>query len=99
MVKVYTLETRKKSYTVVGTSVRDVKEYYEENKKNLDIVTDMSGYYKVILDNEAWVQWYDMCDESVDEINIDSSYRFSGLVTFSTETAKEQLKKDLSLRL
>ncbi|MCF6244361.1 MAG: hypothetical protein L3J43_04940 [Sulfurovum sp.] len=49
MRKVYYVETRKKTYVVVGTSIVDVKDYVQSNKRDLDLSFDMSGHFKVSL--------------------------------------------------
>lgn len=98
-IKVYNLETRKRSYVVVGTSIRDVKEYIEENKRDLDLSFDMSGYYKVVLDNSIFVNWYDMCDENIDVINLTNNKDEVVNYEFATDDAQYNLLLDESLRV
>ena len=43
-VKAYWVETRKKSYIALGTSLKDVKNYVEDNLGNLVKDTDLSKF-------------------------------------------------------
>jgi hypothetical protein len=99
-VKVYTVTTKKAIYTVVGTSINDVKEYIEENKRDLNLSFDMSGYYKVSLDKDLFVNWYDMCDENIDIINLTNSNLKVNLTPyFSTSNADYNLLLNDRLKL
>ena len=98
-VKAYWVETRKKSYIALGTSLKDVKNYVEDNKRDLDLTFDMSGYFKVTLNKDIWVNWYDMCDEYVDVINLTNESGEDVQYKFSTDSANENLLLDESLRV
>ena len=98
-VKVYNLETRKRSYLVVGTSINDVKEYLEDNKKDLDLSFDMSGHYSVSLNKDISVNWYDMCDDSVDTVNLTDSKNSNMFPKFVTDEAQRNLILNCSLRV
>ncbi len=93
-VKVYNFETRKKNYLVVGTSVKDVISYFEDNKYDLDLSFDMSGYYKVSLakGDGMKVSSYTLYDkgletEYIDEVNL----QYGDNVEFVTNLAGYEL--------
>lgn len=99
-VKVYTLETRKRSYNVLGTSIIDVKDYLAKNLNDLDLSFDMSGYYKVTLDRNLWVNWYDVLDsEYVDTISLTDDKDRDIRYEFATDDAQKNLLLDESLRV
>ena len=90
MVKAYIVETRKRSYTAVGTSIRDVEEFIEENKRDLDLSFDMSGYYKVSLDRSVgmYVSGYTLLDVGLSsECAGDVSLRSGDRIEFVTHYA------------
>lgn len=89
--KVYTVETRKRSYSVVGTSIKDIKTYIEDNKNDLDLSFDMSGYYKVILDKFNDVSSYTIYDKGLESEYIDLVYLNQGNCQFCTSLASYEL--------
>ena len=97
MAKVYYFETEKKIYTVVGTSIKDVKDYIEENKR--DFSFDMNGSYKVSIQKDARIQWYDTCDGEIDIVNITDSLRDDISPEFITWNARQSLLKQTDLEV
>ena len=83
MEKVYYVETRKKTYICIGTSIKDVKDYVESNKRNLDLSFDMSGYYNVKLAkdieikntvfDDGFVDYFELYDNT---LNIETNENF-----------------------
>ncbi len=90
-VKVYTVETRKRIYSVVGISIKDVKTYIEDNKNDLDLSFDMSGYYKVTLDKFNGVSSYTIYDKGLESEYIDLVYLNQGNCQFCTSLASYEL--------
>lgn len=98
-VKVYEVETRKKSYLAVGTSIKDVKEYIKENKKDLDLSFDMSGFYTVSLNKDILVNSYEFYDEYIDIVNLTDKRQSNITADFITIEAENKLIQDKSLKI
>ncbi len=56
MRKVYYVQTGKKSYIAIGTSIKDVEDFVQSNKRDLDLSFDMSGHFKVSLANDIEIK-------------------------------------------
>ena len=96
-VKIYNIETEKRKYLAIGTSIKDVKDYVDENKRDLSL--DIGRHFKVTLNKDTYVNWYDMCDENIDSINLtdDKDANLTPDVTTSDAEYNLLLDKDLQL--
>lgn len=91
MIKVYTVETRKQSYTVLGTSKKDVLEFVNSNRHKFTF--DTSGYFKVALDKNIFKIHYSYAKYGNDGLSfLDSAivkYNFGEIAADFTEKVEE----------
>ena len=83
--KLYTVETKKKSYNFVGSSIQDVKEYINKNKEYLYLTFDMSESFKVIYERDYKVN-FSINDDSTPDITANNGH-IRLYINYSTDEA------------